>query len=145
MSNLHEVVDLCAARNACFSDAGAIHAGVCLNLDVVFNHCWTGLHNLVPAACIVFRKAEAVAAHDHAILQDYIVADPAELPHGRVRVRQEIVPDLRAFVDHDVRVQYRISQQWKASAGIDNLGNQTYWAFHPYTQRTFNAELRYDY
>ena len=44
----------------------------------------------------------------------------------------------------DVRVQYRIAKQWKLSAGIDNLGNQTCWAFHPYTQRTYSAELRYD-
>src|SRR6266516_6100038 len=108
MSNLHEVVDLRAARNACFSDAGAIHAGVCLNLDVVFDHCWTGLHNLVPAACIVFRKAEAVAAHDHTILQDYIVADPAELSHHRMRVRQEVVADPHATINDDVREQNRV-------------------------------------
>ena len=44
---------------------------------------------------------------------------------------------LRAALFHD--------RQWKLRAGIDNLGNQTYWAFHPYTQRTFNAEIRYDY
>jgi len=50
-----------------------------------------------------------------------------------------------SFLVADVRVQYRISKEWRASVGIDNLGNQTYWAFHPYTQRTFNAELRYDH
>ncbi|TFW21429.1 TonB-dependent receptor [Duganella callida] len=44
----------------------------------------------------------------------------------------------------DVRVRYRIDKQWTASAGIDNLGNRKYWAFHPYTQRTFIAELQYD-
>ena len=49
-----------------------------------------------------------------------------------------------SFLVADVRVQYRISQQWKLSAGIDNIGNRTYWAFHPYTQRTYSAELRYD-
>jgi iron complex outermembrane receptor protein len=49
------------------------------------------------------------------------------------------------FLVADVRVQYRIARQWTASVGIDNLGNQTYWAFHPYPQRTFSAELRYDY
>lgn len=41
----------------------------------------------------------------------------------------------------DVRVQYRLNKQWKASVGIDNLGNTTYWAFHPYPQRTMHAEL----
>ena len=49
-----------------------------------------------------------------------------------------------SFLVADVRVQYRINRQWSIAAGIDNLGNQTYWAFHPYTQRTFNAEIRHD-
>jgi iron complex outermembrane receptor protein len=49
------------------------------------------------------------------------------------------------FLVADVRVQYRLDNHWVASAGIDNLGNQTYWAFHPYPQRTFNAEIRYDF
>jgi iron complex outermembrane recepter protein len=49
-----------------------------------------------------------------------------------------------SFLVADLRVQYRLTKQWKLSAGIDNLGNRTYWAFHPYTQRTYSAELRYD-
>ena len=28
-----------------------------------------------------------------------------------------------------------------ASLGIDNLGNERYWAFHPYSRRTYNAEV----
>ncbi len=44
----------------------------------------------------------------------------------------------------DVRAQYRIDKSWTASLGIDNLNNATYWAFHPYTQRTVHAELRFD-
>ena len=44
----------------------------------------------------------------------------------------------------DVWVQYRISRQWKASFGIDNLGHATCWAFHSYPQRTFHAELGFD-
>ena len=45
----------------------------------------------------------------------------------------------------DVRLRFRANRQWIASVGIDNLGNSTYWAFHPYPQRTFLAELRYDH
>ncbi|MDO9313634.1 MAG: TonB-dependent receptor [Burkholderiaceae bacterium] len=45
----------------------------------------------------------------------------------------------------DVRVQYRIDRQWRASFGIDNLNNEKYWAFHPYPQRTLHAEIRFDY
>lgn len=44
----------------------------------------------------------------------------------------------------DVRVRYRLARQWTASIGIDNLNNAKYWAFHPYTQRTMIAELKFD-
>ena len=43
-----------------------------------------------------------------------------------------------------MRVLYRIDRQWTVAVGVDNLGNRTCWAFHPYTRRTFNAELRFD-
>ena len=46
-----------------------------------------------------------------------------------------------SFLVFDARVRYRIADRWVASLGIDNLGNEEYWAFHPYTQRTFSAEL----
>ena len=36
------------------------------------------------------------------------------------------------------------STSWSASVGIDDLNNEKYWAFHPYPQRTFLAELGYD-
>ncbi len=45
----------------------------------------------------------------------------------------------------DVRVKYRFDRNWSAAVGIDNLNNATYWAFHPYPQRTVLAELRWDY
>ncbi|MNT13283.1 TonB dependent receptor [compost metagenome] len=44
----------------------------------------------------------------------------------------------------DARIRYRIDRQWSAAVGIDNLNNRTYWAFHPYPQRTFVAELKFD-
>jgi len=44
----------------------------------------------------------------------------------------------------DVRVRYRFTPQWSAALGIDNLNNRKYWAFHPYTQRTLVAELKFD-
>ena len=44
----------------------------------------------------------------------------------------------------DIRVRYRIDRQWSAAVGIDNLNNYRYWAFHPYPQRTFVAELKFD-
>jgi iron complex outermembrane receptor protein len=44
----------------------------------------------------------------------------------------------------DARVRYRISRQWSAALGIDNLNNYQYWNFHPYPQRTYVAELKFD-
>ncbi|MFB9241933.1 TonB-dependent receptor [Massilia antarctica] len=44
----------------------------------------------------------------------------------------------------DLRVRYKINKQWSAALGIDNVNNARYWAFHPYTQRTAVAELRFD-
>ncbi|OWQ87662.1 TonB-dependent receptor [Roseateles aquatilis] len=45
----------------------------------------------------------------------------------------------------DARAQWKIDRRWTLAAGIDNLNNYQYWNFHPYPQRTFHAELRWDY
>ncbi|KWT97886.1 MULTISPECIES: TonB-dependent receptor [unclassified Variovorax] len=44
----------------------------------------------------------------------------------------------------DLRVRYRIDKHWSAAFGIDNANNEQYWNFHPYPQRTYSAELRFD-
>jgi iron complex outermembrane receptor protein len=44
----------------------------------------------------------------------------------------------------DARLRYRIDRHWSAALGVDNLNNDKYWAYHPYTQRTLVAELRWD-
>jgi iron complex outermembrane receptor protein len=44
----------------------------------------------------------------------------------------------------DLRFTYRIDRQWSAALGIDNLNNYQYWNFHPYPQRTWVAELKWD-
>ena len=44
----------------------------------------------------------------------------------------------------DARLRYRFAPQWSAALGIDNLNNRKYWAFHPYTQRTLVAEVKFD-
>ena len=48
------------------------------------------------------------------------------------------------YLTSDLRVRYRISRQWTAAAGIDNLNNDRYWNFHPYPQRSYSAELSFD-
>ena len=44
----------------------------------------------------------------------------------------------------DLRVRYQIAKQWTAAFGIDNLNNYQYWNFHPYPQRSYTAELKFD-
>jgi iron complex outermembrane receptor protein len=44
----------------------------------------------------------------------------------------------------DARVTWKIDRQWSVALGIDNLNNYKYWNFHPYPQRTYVAELKFD-
>ncbi|HET9642086.1 MAG TPA: TonB-dependent receptor [Burkholderiaceae bacterium] len=44
----------------------------------------------------------------------------------------------------DLRLLWRIDRRFSAAFGIDNLNNYKYWNFHPYPQRTFSGELKYD-
>jgi iron complex outermembrane recepter protein len=48
------------------------------------------------------------------------------------------------YFTSDLRVRYRVTKQWSAALGIDNLNNYQYWNFHPYPQRTWMAELAFD-
>lgn len=45
----------------------------------------------------------------------------------------------------DARVLYKMAKQWSAAVGVDNLTDEKYYAFHPYPQRTFHAELKFAY
>jgi iron complex outermembrane receptor protein len=49
-----------------------------------------------------------------------------------------------SFFVVDVRAHYQIDKHWGAAVGVDNLNNQKYYLFHPFPQRTFYAELKYD-
>jgi iron complex outermembrane receptor protein len=44
------------------------------------------------------------------------------------------------FVVFDLRARYS-NDRWSASVGVDNVGDEEYWAFHPYTRRSVLAEL----
>ena len=48
------------------------------------------------------------------------------------------------FFSTDLRARYQFDRQWSAAFGIDNLNNYHYWNFHPYPQRTYSAELKFD-
>ncbi|CAB3749028.1 TonB-dependent receptor [Paraburkholderia humisilvae] len=44
----------------------------------------------------------------------------------------------------DARVHLQLDRHWGAALGVDNLNNRKYFLFHPFPQRTFYAELKYD-
>jgi iron complex outermembrane receptor protein len=45
----------------------------------------------------------------------------------------------------DARALYRIDEHWSAALGIDNAGNERYFLFHPFPQRSVLAEVTYAY
>lgn len=49
------------------------------------------------------------------------------------------------FLTVDAKLSYRIAKQVSAAIGVDNLTNEKYFVFHPYPQRTYHAEVRFDY
>ena len=59
-------------------------------------------------------------------------------------VRGDTYTGVSDYLVADVRLRYRFDRQWSMALGIDNANNATYWAFHPYTQRAYSAELRFD-
>ena len=48
------------------------------------------------------------------------------------------------FFSADVRVRYKEGKHWSLALGIDNLSNYQYWNFHPYPQRSYVAEVKFD-
>jgi iron complex outermembrane receptor protein len=44
----------------------------------------------------------------------------------------------------DARVTWKPVERWSVAVGVDNLNNYKYWNFHPYSQRTWVMEVRYD-
>lgn len=43
----------------------------------------------------------------------------------------------------DARARYRLSSRWTAALGADNLFGRKYFLFHPFPQRTVQAEIKY--
>jgi iron complex outermembrane receptor protein len=44
------------------------------------------------------------------------------------------------FIVFDLRARYA-NERFSAAVGVDNIGDEEYWAFHPYTRRSVIAEL----
>lgn len=48
------------------------------------------------------------------------------------------------FFVMDARVHCQFDKHWSGALGVDNLNNRQYFLYHPFPQRTFYAELKYD-
>src|SRR5207244_13145954 len=106
MSDLDQIVDLGSARDVGFANTGAVDAGICLNLHIIFNHRRPRLDNFVPAAGIILGETKTIAADDHAVLQNHVIANAAMFSHNSVRMSEEVIADARATIDHDVFQPY---------------------------------------
>jgi iron complex outermembrane recepter protein len=48
-----------------------------------------------------------------------------------------------SYLVADARANFRIGNHWDAALGVENLGNDEYYLFHPFPQRTFTGGLTY--
>src|SRR5437762_14239869 len=102
MSDLDQIVNLGSTSDVGFANTGAVDAGICLNLHVIFDHRRPGLDNFVPAAGVILGKTETIATNDHTVLQNDVITNAAVLAHDGMRVSKEAIADGRATRDHDV-------------------------------------------
>jgi iron complex outermembrane receptor protein len=49
------------------------------------------------------------------------------------------------FTVVDAKLHFHPARDWTASIGVDNLGNQRYWVFHPWPGRTWYGQLAWHY
>ena len=49
----------------------------------------------------------------------------------------------QSFLVFDARIHYQMDKHWSMAVGVDNLGNNKYFLYHPFPQRTYYAELKY--
>lgn len=47
------------------------------------------------------------------------------------------------FMIFDAKLSWDVTEQTQLSFGVDNIGNDKAWVFHPYPQRTFSLELKW--
>src|ERR1017187_8620308 len=131
VSHLHQIVNLNAASNAGFTNAGAVHAGVRLHLNVAFQHRRAGLGDLFPAISVT-GKAEPVTSDNGAILQDDVVAQPAVFAYDSVRMREEMVANACAAINDNVRQEHSIVSNLDIRSEERRVGKECRSRWSPY-------------
>src|SRR5262249_37312166 len=105
--DVNEVVDLRAGLNARFADGRSIDRAVRADLDVVLDDDGGGLRDLEMRAIRLLREAEALAADDHAVVEDDAVTDNGPLADRGMRANHAVVADGGAGANRDVWIQDR--------------------------------------
>jgi hypothetical protein len=74
VANLHQVVDFAAGADAGDAKGGSVDRAVGADFHVIFDNHDADLRDLVTPSLLVWREAEAIAAQNHAAVQDDPVA-----------------------------------------------------------------------
>ncbi|HEY1606349.1 MAG TPA: TonB-dependent receptor [Allosphingosinicella sp.] len=75
-----------------------------------------------------------------------LAARAASRSYGTIDNSDPVTHTFQGFDSYfviDARADFRIGRHWNAAIGVENLGNDKYYLFHPFPQRTLTAELGY--
>ena len=60
-------------------------------------------------------------------------------------INSDVYKSASRFLFVDVKANYKFSDRWTASVGIDNINNDKAYVSHPYPQRTGYLQMKFDY
>lgn len=93
------------------------------------------------------RRATLVATwHESERTSFTLAARYASRSYGTIDNSDPVSHTFQGFDGYfviDARADFRIGRHWNAAVGVENLGNDKYYLFHPFPQRTLTAELSY--
>ena len=116
---LHEIVQLRAPANDSVAYCGAVYGRVSADLDVVFNNDAAGLADFVVSAVLHWGEAETVAANNDSILDDYAVANLALLPNAHMGMKNHVISENNAGIEHNMRMDRYPSAELASSSNDD--------------------------
>src|SRR5216117_1147090 len=109
VTDLHEVVDFCAAADACFADGGTVDCGVGADFDVIFENDNSGLNDFVIRAVVLLGISEPIGTDLRPILKNDVVAKHAKLANGDMGVGLEVVANTNTAADMDKGVNRTVA------------------------------------
>ena len=71
-------------------------------------------------------------------LRSYALLDNVDYNHSTYGA-------MSGYLVFDARATYKFDKYWTFAAGINNIGNYHQYDYHPFEQRTFFAEIKFDF